>query len=244
MAPLLEEQTELNPQAFILTSRTLEKFEDIRLRVPDAFEQVYQLLVNAQNSLFVPFLTKTAHQFVGFEFERQAYQFFPYRLAAMSLLLKGLGPSEFGPRYVAAISKMSKIFAEKAPKWGLESGVIEGAFSRYLSGAIGMLRVGTDALRQENVVKVTNVLKSITKVDFGLTALVLVFEDSIIPERWIVQETFVMTSKALDEYQNAVSALFENRKAPAPIAGSLGIEGDVDQALESFSKGLQSLFTK
>jgi hypothetical protein len=154
------------------------------------------------------------------------------------------GPPVFGPRYVAAISKMSKIFAEKAPKWGLESGVIEGAFSRYLSGAIGMLRVGTDALRQENVVKVTNVLKSITKVDFGLTALVLVFEDSIIPERWIVQETFVMTSKALDEYQNAVSALFENRKAPAPIAGSLGIEGDVDQALESFSKGLQSLFTK
>jgi hypothetical protein len=77
-----------------------------------------------------------------------------------------------------------------------------------------------------------------------LTALVLVFEDSIIPERWIVQETFVMTSKALDEYQNAVSALFENRKAPAPIAGSLGIEGDVDQALESFSKGFQSLFTK
>jgi hypothetical protein len=244
MSSIIEENTDLSPQAFILTSKTLEKFGDVRLRAPSAYEQAYQILNKAQIDLFFPYLTRTARQFVAFEFERLSYLFFPPRLAAMTLLFKALGPSEFGARYVSAISRMSKIFADKAKNWALDPADVENAFSRYLSAAIRILGKPTSEFGQEDSGKITNILKSVTKVDFGFTALVLVFEESIVPERWIVQETFSMTSKALDEYHAAVSALFTNKKAQAPIAGSLEIEGDVDQALESFSKALQSLFPK
>ena len=244
MSPMLEETTELNPQAFILTSKTLEKFERLRLSDPASFEQALQLLTNAQNALFVPFLTKTPPQFVEFEFERFAYQFFSYRVSALALLLRAFGSSDFGARYVAALSKLSKTLSEKAPKWGLDPREIEETFSRYLTGAIRMFGITSIGIEPDDNLKVVEVLKAITKVDFGLTAIVLIFEESIVPEKWVLSKTLSLTSKSLDEYNQAVSSLFQNKKHADTIAGSLSMEGDLDQALEKFNFALLSLFRR
>jgi hypothetical protein len=198
------------------------------------YEQARATLYEAQTKLFNPFLTSTPQGRLPFEFERLAYAYVQYRIQLNMLLLKAFGLRQFEQRYLSAFMSITKEFVREAVVWDLDASAVENALRKYLASVIRLVSVAQLGSAVQTG-RLSELLSSATKADFGLTAMFLAMEKSIATEKWVVRETFQLTQVALAQYDELVSELWERVAKQSSISGSLRIEGDVEEALHELN---------
>jgi len=235
-----EPSTDVQYPPFVLTPRTLKELRKLE-DVPSAqLDQAWSILSEACNTLFVPFLTQTREELLQFEFERLSYAYAPYRIQVIIHVLSALGLREFQARYLSALMRMAKAFADQAPEWGVDPERIEALFRRYLASALRLVSMASSGTAFP-VGQLSAILIAVTKADFGLTAVFLAMERSVPAEKWALQETIRLTDAAMIQYEQLVSQLWKMLVKQTPISSSLEIEGDIEEGLRKLGAHLSAL---
>ena len=153
-----------------------------------------------------------------------------------------MGTAEFQKRYFSALTKFVTSFAQNAPQWGLSSQSVERAFNQYFASAVKLIAIAQsgNAIEPEEM---GEMLKSITKADFGMTAIFLVFDGSVTADELVISKTFESTVSELARYDSIVSEIWAKLGMKSTVAGTLQVEGDLDEALQSFNPARSSLFS-
>jgi hypothetical protein len=225
---------------FVLTPRTLAELRKLEGVSSPQLDRAWSLLSEACNTVFVPFLTQTRQELLQFEFERLSYAYFPYRIQAIGLVVSALGLQEFQARYLSALMRMAKTFANEAPQWGIDPAHIEALFRRYLASALRLVSMANSGTALP-VGQFSDILIAVTKADFGLTAIFLAMEKSVLAEKWVLQETVRLTDAALGQYEQLVSQLWQMLAKQSPVFSSLEIDGDIEEGLRKLGAQLSAI---
>lgn len=227
--------------SFFLTPRTLEGLFASKKAVSPTFESTKALLKQAEENIFVPFLSRT----IGSgDFERFAYQFSPIRLFALVSILQELGIVEFETRYLSTFSKAFAEIADKSEAWGLSQSQLEEILQRYIAAAV-RASLALSENRSLDATLLMSLLKAATETDFGLTAIMLALDGTIPSRPEIVQDVLDRTAQAVNEYSRLVNHLLHpSVSSEQPLSGSLKAHGDLDKSLRELRAAWGAMLEK
>lgn len=194
------------PAGFVMTHKSLEAVPFLLEEYPEAYEQVRALLIAAENELFVPLLEQARPTEFTQQFEFFANRYFPIRLQTLVNLVNAIGLEAFRTQYFQQIPQLLIALTHNSEHWGLKSSEVATSFEQYFECAQRIISIAPQ-IPLAPAEPVLQLVSSITEIDFGFTALGLVFEGTIVPVRWTVPEVFKLTRRSLLVYQDATNAL-------------------------------------
>jgi hypothetical protein len=193
------------PAGFFLTSKVIDEVPGL-CAAPLA-ARIRQILVSAETGLFMPLLSSGAANDFPQAFTLFAARYFPVRLQALCLILNEVDPKTFRIDYFSRAPQIAMKLALHADRWGLGVEEVVTSFGQYFESALKIVKV-SHRLNHAPVNDLLRLATSMTEIDYGFTAMGLVFEGSVrAPEAWRVSEVFRLTRRSLLEYEDATNNL-------------------------------------
>ena len=192
------------PAGFFITSKLVDAVPS--LRASSLHDRVRALLTSAESDLFQPLLMLATPADFARTFELLSYKYFPLRLQALMLILDSIGVKRFRAEYFQCAPQFAASLAVHANDWGLDVHDVTGSFQLYFDSALKLIQVAP-ALSCAEPAQLLRLVDSITQIDYGFTALGLVFDGSIQAQPWCMSEVFRCSRSSLVEYGNTVDSI-------------------------------------
>jgi len=192
------------PAGFFLTSRIIDEIPG--LKESPLGIRVREILRAAEAELFVPLLSSARPNDFGKEFSLLANRYFPVRLQTLIIILNEVGPDEFRKDYFNRAPQVAASLAMHAGQWGLSVEDVRDSFRQYFESALSIISVAP-RIGLAPVPLLFRLMNSMTEIDYGFTAMGLVFEGSIPAPRWRISEVFKLARRSLLEYEDAAKSL-------------------------------------
>ena len=225
------------PTGFFITAKMVDRVP--LLTQSTLHERLRAMLLAAQADLFQPLVALVNPVDFPATYELLSFKYFPVRLQALLLIVSNVGLDNFCAEYFHRAPQIAASLATHATKWGLGQEEVATSFQQYFDSAIKLIGVAPN-LRSAEPPQLVRLATSIIQIDYGFTAMGLVFEGSIQAQPWCVSEVFRSTRRALFDYGDAVehvvtqlrgidpnqAEMFSNpssRKAPMRRAKTLAI---------------------
>lgn len=203
------------PAGFVMTPKSLEAVPFLLEEHPEVYEQVSSLLLAAENELFVPLFGQAQVTEFTQQFEFLANRYFPIRLQILLNLVNAIGLETFRADYFQQIPQLLIALTHNSEHWGLNPAEVATSFEQYFECGQRIISIAPH-IQFAPAEPLLHLLTSITEMDFGFTALGLVFEGTIEPVRWTVPEVFKLTRRSLLVYQDATNALVAGVESMRP----------------------------
>jgi hypothetical protein len=201
------------PAGFFLTAKIIDDVPG--LKTSALGDRVRQILQAAETDLFQPLLVSARLNEFGQDFTLLANRYFPVRLQALLMILNEVGWNEFRTDYFNRAPKVAASFAMQSGHWGLDVKEVADSFRQYFDSALTIISV-FPLIGTAPVPALLRLASSLTEIDYGFTAMGLVFEGSIHAQPWRISEVFKLTRRSLLEYEDATRILVEHARQVHP----------------------------
>lgn len=189
------------PAGFFITSKLVDEVPS--LKASGLHDRVMALLTAAESDLFAPLLMLSSPADFAQNFELLSYKYFPLRIQVLMLILDCVGVKRFRAEYFQRAPQFAASLAIHANAWGLDVKEVSLSFHTYFECAIKLADVAP-LINCAEPAQLLRLLDPITRLDYGFTALGLVFEGTIKTNQWCVAEVFRCTHEPLRAYGDAV----------------------------------------
>lgn len=201
------------PAGFFLTPKLLDVVPS--LRDSELHDRIRGLIETAEVELFQPLFASSRVADLSQNFETLANRYFPIRLQALLVIVNIVGLDRFRTEYFQNVPRFAATLAGHANNWGLPAVDVAGSFEQYFNSALKIIDVAS-YVPLASAANIYRVAGSLTLVDYGFTAMGLVFEGSIKTQSWCISQVFNLTRRSLLDYENATDALIAEIKATHP----------------------------
>ena len=201
------------PAGFFLTAKIIDDVP--ALKASALGDRVREILQTAETDLFKPLLVSARLNEFGQEFTLLANRYFPVRMQALLMILNEVGWDEFRVEYFNRAPKVAASFAMQAGQWGLSVNEVADSFRQYFESAVMIIKIAP-YIGSAPVPALLRLASSLTEIDYGFTAMGLVFEGSIAAQSWRISEVFRLTRRSLLEYEDAARILLAHANLSKP----------------------------
>lgn len=192
------------PACFFLTPKVIDEVP--ALNESPLAERVREILLATETDLFRPLLCSARPNEFAQEFAILANRYFPVRLQTLVMILNEVGLERFRSQYFERIPNVAVSFAMNAGHWGLPVDDVVDSFRQYFDCAVKIIKVFPHVANAP-VAHLLRLANSVAEIDYGFTAMGLVFEGNIQAVDWRLSELFRLTRRSLLEYENATDGL-------------------------------------
>ena len=195
----------------VITPRTLEELARIlrqreRQDMADIVSDLAPVVETVVDELFRPIgELRAEHEFQG-AFDAKAREFEPYRLYINLMLLQTIDASNFLGVYSDAVLRLTMNLFRSAEEKHLPAERIQTSIERYFSTFSSLVRslsaTGAPQTPQRlEEVNLADWIRTLTNLDFGLTSLFLILENTInTPPKPISERLIVAIEESLGEF--------------------------------------------
>lgn len=221
------------PAGFFLTSKVVDEVP--ALHASPLAERVREILLATEMDLFRPLLCSARPNEFAQEFANLANRYFPVRLQTLVMILNEVGLEKFRNQYFERIPNVAASLAMNAGQWGLPADDVVNCFRQYFDCAQKIIKVFPHVANAP-VAHLLRLANSITEIDYGFTAMGLVFEGSIHATDWRLSEVFRLTRRSLLEYESATDGLIAYVSTAKPDQTQMfGGEGSINRKIVSIA---------